>query len=273
MSKKYIPKSWKAVYVHYLVDTYFISYPKCGRTWLRMLIGTALNEMYDLKLEKDQLVKTLPLTRGLSHVPTIRFTHDDDPHRKQSNKLTSDKNKYKNKNVFFLIRDPRDVIVSSYYQHKYRENVQDIKYLTISEFIRYDRGGIKNIVNFYNIWQENKSIPRFFEIIRYEDMSVDIYTFLVKLFKSMNIEMKQESIRNSIDINDFKNLQRQEKKGELNSDQFSKKINIPQNEKYLKVRKGKTGGYKDELQDDDIIFLNSYINDNLSDYYDYYKYD
>jgi hypothetical protein len=40
----------------------------------------------------------------------------------------------------------------------------------------------------------------------------------------------------------------------------------------LKVRRGVVGGYRDYLSRDDLAFLNSYLRENLDDYYECYRY-
>ena len=63
------------------------------------------------------------------------------------------------------MRDPRDVLVSYYFQYTRRERVSeranDAQFDgTISDFIRQDIGALKSIVAFYNIWIRNRTVPR-----------------------------------------------------------------------------------------------------------------
>jgi hypothetical protein len=43
------------------------------------------------------------------------------------------------------------------------------------------------------------------------------------------------------------------------------------NEQSLKTRKGKVGSYYDELSEPDIIWMESYISNNLDDKFSFYK--
>ena len=54
-------------------DVYIVSYPKCGRTWLRVLVGKALCEQFGF--EEKRLFKTLALSRAAKILPT-KFVHD-----------------------------------------------------------------------------------------------------------------------------------------------------------------------------------------------------
>jgi len=38
-------------------DAFVLSYPKCGRTWLRTMIGHVLNAQYDLKLSNPMEIQ------------------------------------------------------------------------------------------------------------------------------------------------------------------------------------------------------------------------
>lgn len=270
--KKIIPDSVRKLYAHYLVDVYIVSYPKCGRTWLRMLLGTAINKQYKLGLNTAQIANTFDITKNLHLIPNIKFTHDDDPHVKHFTAIQESKKKYRNKSLVLLVRDPRDVIVSSFYQLKFRIKRKDILNLSMSDFIRYDKGGIRNIVKFYNIWSHKQNTPLQLLVIRYEDMIENTELELSKFFDFLNINVNTNNINYSVKQNSFENLKKKEKKGVLNNNYFTSKSN-KKNEKYLKVRKGKVRGFKDELSNDDIRYIDNYIRRNLSDLYESYIYD
>ena len=111
-------------YRHYCADCYVISYPKCGRTWLRVMIAKALALHYKISLETvfdpSDVIKA-----GCRKAPRIGFRHDGadlipDPSKKSFKRKYQ---KYKNKKVIFLVRDPRDVLVS-YYFHRTRRMME-----------------------------------------------------------------------------------------------------------------------------------------------------
>ena len=99
-------------YLHFGADLYIISFPKCGRTWLRLIIGKYIQECYGLKdVPKSEILELTPLSRYKRKIPTIRVTHDDDPHKKIPKDIETNKKKYRRKKIIFMVRDPRDVIV------------------------------------------------------------------------------------------------------------------------------------------------------------------
>lgn len=62
-----LPNSFRRNLVFDLVDTYIVSYPKAGRTWLRMLLGYLINKHYGLNLPVAQLSEVHQITKSLQN--------------------------------------------------------------------------------------------------------------------------------------------------------------------------------------------------------------
>src|SRR4030042_5207218 len=104
-------------YAHLKTDIYLLSYPKCGRTWLRLMIGKAIALHFSLPDEEDILF--LRTNRRVHpDVPNITVVHDDSPMLKSPDELEVTKKRFHDKKVIFLVRDPRDVVVSSFFEIK-----------------------------------------------------------------------------------------------------------------------------------------------------------
>ncbi|WP_143728052.1 sulfotransferase domain-containing protein, partial [Moorena bouillonii] len=132
-------------------DFFLMSYPKSGRTWLRLMLGRVLEMHFNLK---DTNILALQKLRELHHdIPKIWVSHDDNPQLKKPDELVTSKAEYQDKRVILLVRDPRDAIVSSYYQKKKREKAY---YGILTEFIREEKGSFATLIAFYNIWAENR---------------------------------------------------------------------------------------------------------------------
>ena len=151
------------------IKVYIISYPKSGRTWLRLLLGKALCEHFNV--DKKLLLETHSLTRS-AKMPATLFTHDGAGFGDKNswNELATDKSFYRNKKVVFLVRDPKDVIVSSYFHVTKRQGRFEG---SLSEFIRSDIYGIKKIVTFYKIWLDNQTVSKDFLLLKYENIHKD----------------------------------------------------------------------------------------------------
>ena len=102
-----------------LKDAVIVSFPKAGRTWLRMML--------------DEL--ELPVAH--THAGAKRAE-------------LPERTAFVDKRVVLLIRDPRDTVVSAYHQETKRV---DQKYPgSISDFIRDPRMGIERIIEFNLAW-------------------------------------------------------------------------------------------------------------------------
>ena len=101
-------------------EAFLISYPKCGRTWLRMLLSRALEIHYGAP-DIDYLCGDF-LGGNVAGAPRIRVSHDDDPHWKTPRGLDRRKRRYRGKQVVLLVRDPRDVVVSMYFERSRRSS-------------------------------------------------------------------------------------------------------------------------------------------------------
>ena len=69
-----------------------------------------------------------------------------------------------------MVRDPRDVLVSSYFQKKKRRNKYNGE---LFDYVHEEVGSLESLLRFYNIWARNRHIPKDFLLVRYEDMHED----------------------------------------------------------------------------------------------------
>ena len=126
-----------------------VSFPKSGRTWLRLLIGRLLCERYELP--EAQVLDTFELTRAAGILPTI-FTHDgtSNTEGRHLRRLDRSKRAYRDKRVLLLCRDPRDTAISCFFEATRRKGVYSG---SLSEFLRDPHYGIEKIVTFYEGWE------------------------------------------------------------------------------------------------------------------------
>jgi hypothetical protein len=237
-------------------DIYVVSYPKCGRTWLRVL----LRQYLDLANTPVRHYKDRQLIR-IGDALTVKFEHDQGswiPAPPRLDRLVFNSAKYRNKRVLFLARDPRDALVSSWYHLTHRERIITAP---LSEFIREDLVGIRKITAFMNMWLENKHIPEDFLLLTYEDMHADPVTTFHKALAFMGLEVDQVHLEQAVDESRFEKMQRMEKQGVL-KEPWMKPGGY--SDAALKVRKGQVGSYRDELSDRDIVYIDQYLSQHLN---------
>ena len=261
-------KSLRRRYNLFRSDVVLVSFPKSGRTWLRVLIGRALQQHYDAN--EDIIMKTSAICDLDSRIPTLSVSHDDFAQDKLPDEISTKKQKYRTKRIVFLVRDPKDVIVSLYFHKCYRRGESKRYNGDISQFIKSKVGGIESLIAFYNVWANNNHLPKGFLLVRYEDMINDAGNELDRVLNFMGVNWISDEILNeSMQYGSFENLRSIEASNKLHS--TSLQTTDPDNEESFKVRKGKVGGYKDYLNNEDIAYLDKVIKSQLSDYFSFYK--
>lgn len=246
-------------------DAYVISFPKCGRTWLKLMLGKALASHFNIK--NPDLLEVGLMSLQNDAIPHIKFSHDDNPHFKKATELTQDKNIYKNSRVIFLIRDPRDVIVSLYFQKTKRDKIYDA---TLSDFLYEEVGSLDSLIRFYNIWASNRHLLSAFKIVQYEKIHANPEKQLQRILLFLEIDNVSDAvISNAVDYASFENMQNYEKSDIFKSD-ILRTDDIADRDSY-KIRRGKSGGYVDYLTPPEINYLNDKIRNELSSFYSYYR--
>lgn len=246
------------------IEVYFLSFPKAGRTWITTLISRVLQKKHGFS-EKCAL-KLEELSKIISELPRIRIMHDDNPHLKSSEHIMKDKNRFRDKKVILLIRDPRDIIVSLYFHQSRRKGRSNYRG-SIRDFIFKYKGGFNSLITYYNVWASNRHIPRKFLVLKYEDFKLDAEKSLRKLIRFIGIKkINNKEIIEAIEFASFDNMHKMEAENKFRVKRLRPgKVSDPES---YKVRKGIVGGYKDYLSKKDISKLNLKMK-NLSKSYNY----
>lgn len=247
-------------------DICFVSYPKCGRTWVMYLLDRFYSEKGASSYERDSNWFMLPGGR------TLKFEHEQGnwvPAPPRLEDLQFDAERYRDKKVIFLVRDPRDVLISSWYHLTYREPIYSG---SKSQFIREDLVGVRKVVAFMNLWLENKHIPRDFMMLRYEELKEAPGEKLREMLEFVGEgEVSDASVERAVELSSFEKMKQAEKSRSSGSPWLNP--GKRPTDKALKVRKGKVGGFRDELSEPDIRYLDEEIELALSDELAVYKYD
>lgn len=248
------------------IDAYIISFPKSGRTWLKNILASYFCLKYNANF--DQAIKALHKASLWTAFPNIRFTHDvaDIPYQNELPYNNLDKvfsfNPYLNKKIVFLLRDPRDIVVSFFYHKKHREKLitgQSRFQGDLNEFIFDDIYGIKKIIAFLNLWADVLETRRHeaeFHVLKYEEMHKDPIATLMSLLDFLAIEIDRGLIEESFENSSRKKMIKRE----------TSRLNITSDNE-RKTRKGVVGGYKDELSTEVIKEMDQILRKELSPYY------
>ena len=220
-------------------DVLVVSYPKCGRTWLRLLMARALQEEYRLDvltLELEQLTSMVP------KLPRVYFTHEGEPYKQSPDELEVSKRRYARKQVILLVRDPRDIVVSLYFHVTRRQRAFTG---SLAEFVTGRRGGFDTIIAFYNNWARQRALPKGLLLVRYEDLHRNAAGELRRVMDFLGVAVSDVSIEAAVRYATFENMRELEKKQHLDSYRLRPaKSDDPES---FKTRRGKVGGFRDYL--------------------------
>jgi hypothetical protein len=208
----------------------------------------------------------------IEDVIIVKFEHDKGnwvPAPPKMKDVVFNKQRYKDKRIIFLIRDPRDVLVSSWYHLKYRENIyrEDL-----SKFIRDELTGIQKVVHFFNTWYENQQNTKEFLLLSYENLHNRTEESFQKMLEFIGETPNLQILHNAIEETKFNKMQKMESSGDLKEPWMKPGSN--KSRQSMKIRKGKIGSYKEELSQEDIAYINTYMQTNLHpELYELYKHE
>lgn len=237
-------------------DVLLISYPKCGRTWLRLMIGKSIQLHFNLIENQSILELGKKISKNRKEIPNIVVFHN-------TYNIDFYLKRYENKKVIFLIRDPRDVLISNFYQRRFRKRSFTG---TIQDFIHYDGlGSLNDLLEYYVNWGEYKKNIKEFLIIKYENLHKNAVKSLRKILKFINLsQIDTDTIEEAVRYSSFNNMRKIEGDRILDKKRLSP-INSENHNTY-KTRKGIIGDYKNHLDKNQITKINKIIKDRLEGY-------
>ncbi len=217
--------------------TCVVSFPKSGRTWLHvMLARLAHGAQAPFVLD----------------VPGVLFTHDDAD--KPALPLRTDFDRYAERKVVLLVRDPRDILVS-YFAHRTR---RDRTYEgTLPAFLREPGYGAERIVTFLAAWWRHRTVPRGFLLVRYEDLHADPHKELERLARFLGLAHGDAELEEAVAFAAFDRMVERERTGAF-ADKRLRPSDIADQESY-KVRRGEVGGWAAALAPTDAVWVNAVI--------------
>ncbi|MEM6328065.1 MAG: sulfotransferase domain-containing protein, partial [Bacteroidota bacterium] len=251
-------------------DLVVVSYPKSGRTWLRLLVGRALAEQFGVleatEADPDLLLRTERLAALAPGIPSVVFSHDDKPHTRPTPEIETDKSRFADSRVLFLHRDPRDVAVSQYLSLTRRtEN----GYMgSLAAFVRDEALGPANHIAYLNVWARAMVALPSVRFLSYEALHAAPEAELASVLAFAGAEgVVREVIERAVAFGSFENMRRMETGGTFRSGML--RPADPSDPASFKTRSGTVGGYTEHLAAADIAHLDALLADRLDPVYGY----
>lgn len=188
-------------------DTMIVSYPRSGNTWTRFLIANLLHpsdEVDFLNIERLIPDTSSISSRALKRIarPRVIKTHEYFDHRYPK--------------VIYIVRDPRDVVLSYYnFQRKYRQ-IDDTYPLEkyVDDFVEG-----RLISRSWGTWAENvgtwiaaRSKTPNFVLVRFEDLVEETNRELARLGTFLGVTVTKELLERAIARSSAEHMRELEKK-------------------------------------------------------------
>ena len=185
-------------------DTFLVSYPKSGNTWMRFLIANLLHQNPPVGLlEADCLIpsvdgKTKKFFDEMKSPRVIKSHFSFIPAYKR---------------VIYVVRDPRDVVMSQYH-YQIKRGVLEAG-AALDDFVQRF---LKGEVCPYGSWGDNvgswtatrRDDPNFL-LLRYEDMLADVTTGATKISKFLGFGQDATRIATAVERSSLENMRKVEK--------------------------------------------------------------
>jgi len=255
-------------------DVAVVSYGKSGRTWLRVLLSRLYQQVHDLP--EDTLISFDNFHNMDARIPRIFFTHDNYIGDYTGN--TDSKVDFYDKTVLLLMRDPRDVAVSQFFQWRYRmrpgkkalnDYLPDGDESPIFDFVMHEGGGLPKVIAFMNLWAREMSKVRALELLRYEDMRADAQAAMTRVARFLDIPATEEQIRDAVEFASYENMKKKEAENAFRLSGGRMAPRDQGNPDSYKVRRAKVGGYRDYFDDEQIAAIDAMVADRLDPVYGY----
>ncbi len=193
-------------------------------------------------------------------IPRIRFTHDR--YIRDYTKNRDSKRDFYHKNVILLVRDPRDVAVSNYFQwintvNPYKKQLLNLpehpEDVPLFEYAMTRQFGIPRTVDFLNAWAG--------ELEKIRNTSADPLRGHARGTGTLTREHSGLHGHSGIRARDrpgsgsetsFENMKKLEQDQTITSGSRRLMVKDPNNPDAYKVRRGKVGGYTDYFSDREI---------------------
>lgn len=245
-------------------DVALVSYGKSGRTWLRVMLSRFYQVRYDLPatamLEFDNLARLDP------RVPTVLFTHGNYVRDYTGDYAT--KAPFHDKRVVLLVRDPRDIAVSQYFQWKYRMRpwkkvLNDYPPhgtdVSVFDFFMDPDAGLPKVLEFLDGWERELPKLRHVHVIRYEDMRADPAAALAGILAFLGTPGTPEEMAEAVAFGAYDNMKQLEAEGKLGFTGRRMRPGDSANPQSFKTRRAKVGGWRDYFDDAEIARIERWV--------------
>jgi len=256
-------------------DVVIVSFGKSGRTWLRVM----LSRYYQLAfgIPEQLLMGFSNYHRLHSEIPRIFFTHDN--YIKDYTGEVDSKASFYEKKVVLLVRNPKDVVVSLYFQwmHRMRPEKMNLNQFPPQgakvapyEFVMDPNRGLPRIIEFLNLWARESPRVEQLLIVRYEDMRKDTAGALARILAFVEDRPVDEAaVAEAVEYASVENMRKLEESSAFERSGGRMRPGKQGDPDSYKVRRAKVGGYKDYFSETETAAIDEIVQKSLSPLFGY----
>ena len=251
-------------------DVAVVSFGKSGRTWLRVMISRYYQLVFNIP--ERILLGFDNYHRRDAKIPKIFFTHDN--YIKDYTGEFDSKKPFYGKKVVLLVRNPKDIVVSQYFQWQHRMRPAKKKLnqypphgadVSAYDFVMDPNCGLPDIIAYLNLWAKEAERVEQLLIVRYEDMRSDPNATLARVMEFINSEPSQDdAIAGAVEYSSVENMRKLEEKNVFWLAGGRMKPGKKGDPNSYKVRRAKVGGYKDYFDEGQAAEIDELVRKELS---------
>jgi hypothetical protein len=255
-------------------DCVIVTCPKSGRTWLRIMLSHLVQQRHGLP--ETAVIGTTSFHRANPSLPRIFFTHDSYIGDYTGNRES--KQDYLGKRIVFLVRDPRDIAVSAYFQWKYRTDKLkralhasffEGRDLSVFDFTMHPRGSLIKNIDRMNSWSRARDRLGDILVVRYEDLRAEPEKWLARVADFSGYRSSRKEIAEAVEFASLENMRKMERDGSFGEKSRRFSSGTQESGDAYKVRRGKIGGYRDYFTDEEATEIDTLVNTTLEPGYGY----
>jgi hypothetical protein len=231
-------------------DCCLVSYGKSGRTWLRVMLSRFYQQAHGLP--PSELLGFDNYKRRVLSLPSVLFTHGN--YVRDYTGRFDDCAPFYDKTVVLLVRDPRDIAVSQYFQWKHRMHPRK-KWLNrypdhgvevdLLEFVMSPEVGLPAILAWLELWQREKDRVAHLKVVRYEDLRADTSHVLAEILSFLGTPGTPEQVLDAVRFASLENMKRLEAEKAFKASGARMVPGDAKNPDTYKARRAKVGGWRD----------------------------
>src|ERR687892_1020072 len=231
-------------------DVVIVSYPKSGSTWLRFIMANLLDNMFSGPHQEIDFLRMQLIVPEISLDACrngVNFGALPSPRIMRSHGLYNPRFP----KIVYILRDPRDALVSYYYHFKKFHNFNG----TLLEFLQSD---IRKVEwdQHVNSWIfQNQSLNNLC-IIRYEDMLSNASVEVEKVVHFAGLGFTPADIHRAVEKSDFNQLRKLEQRKGLGY--------VDEQERHIRfIREGKRGGWQEKFGRAEMAYVKEQLGNSL----------